>query len=106
MAHLEFGRDRLAQPLPLQALELALSQYIIYIYCFLVITWVGSCLAIDPDGYRSTRIVHPDGKFALKVPRVKPSDQPALYVIGANGRAPYKQLLATDDPPTNLTIPH
>lgn len=54
----------------------------------------------------SEGIVHPDGKFALKVPRVKPSDQPALYVIGANSRAPYKQLLATDDPPTNLTIPH
>ena len=54
----------------------------------------------------SEGIVHPDEKFALKVPRVKPSDQPALYVIGANSRAPYKQLLATDDPPTNLTIPH
>src|SRR5690349_22593862 len=31
----------------------------------------------------SEGIVHPDGKFALKAPRVKPSDGPALYVIGA-----------------------
>lgn len=29
MVYLEVGQDRLAQPLPLQALELALSQYII-----------------------------------------------------------------------------
>ena len=74
------------------------------------ITYSGTVQPAMSDAYVvlsvSEGIVHPDGKFALKVPHTKPSDQPALYVIGANSRAPYKQLLAADDPPTNLTIPH
>jgi hypothetical protein len=46
-----------------------------------------------------------DGKFAIKVRHVKPSDLPYIYVIGAESRAPYRQVFATDDP-RNLTIPH
>jgi hypothetical protein len=73
------------------------------------ITYSGTVQPAMDDAYVvlsvSEGIVHPDGKFALKAPHIKPSDQPALYVIGANSRAPYKQLLAADDPPTNLTIP-
>jgi hypothetical protein len=45
-----------------------------------------------------------DGKFAIKVHYVKPSDLPSIYVIGANSHAPYKQVFATDDP-ENLMIP-
>ena len=46
-----------------------------------------------------------DGKFAIKVRNVKPSDYPYIYVIGANSHAPYKQVFAGDDP-GNLAIPH
>lgn len=46
-----------------------------------------------------------DGKFAIKVRNVKPSDLPYLYVIGADSRAPYRQVFETDDP-KNLAIPH
>ena len=46
-----------------------------------------------------------DGKFALKVRNVKPSDLPYLYVIGSDSRAPYRQVFETDDP-KNLAIPH
>ena len=46
-----------------------------------------------------------DGKFAIKVRNVRPSDLPYLYVIGADSHAPYRQVFATDDP-KNLAIPH
>ena len=46
-----------------------------------------------------------DGKFAIKVRNVKPSDLPYLYVIGSDTRAPYRQVFETDDP-KNLAIPH
>jgi hypothetical protein len=46
-----------------------------------------------------------DGKFALKVKNLKPSDLPYIYVIGADSRAPYRQVFPTDDP-KNLSIPH
>ena len=46
-----------------------------------------------------------DGKFAIKVRNVKPSDLPYLYVIGSDSRAPYRQVFETDDP-KNLAIPH
>jgi hypothetical protein len=46
-----------------------------------------------------------DGKFAIKVKHVKPSDLPYIYVIGAQSRAPYRQVFATDNP-SNLSIPH
>jgi hypothetical protein len=46
-----------------------------------------------------------DGKFAIKVRNVRPSDLPYLYVIGADSHAPYRQVFATDDP-KNLSIPH
>jgi len=46
-----------------------------------------------------------NGKFAIKVRHVRPTDLPYIYVIGADSRAPYKQVFATDDP-GNLTIPH
>jgi len=46
-----------------------------------------------------------DGKFAIKVHHVKPSDLPYIYVIGADSHAPYRQVFATDDP-GRLTIPH
>jgi hypothetical protein len=46
-----------------------------------------------------------DGKFAIKVRNVKPTDLPYLYVIGADSHAPYRQVFATDDP-KNLSIPH
>jgi hypothetical protein len=46
-----------------------------------------------------------DGKFAIKVRNVRPTDLPYLYVIGADSHAPYRQVFATDDP-KNLAIPH
>jgi hypothetical protein len=46
-----------------------------------------------------------NGKFALRVHNVKPSDLPYIYVIGSDSRAPYRQVFATDDP-GRLTIPH
>lgn len=46
-----------------------------------------------------------DGKFAIKVRHVKPSDLPYIYVIGGDSHAPYKQVFASDDP-KNLSIPH
>jgi hypothetical protein len=46
-----------------------------------------------------------NGMFAIKVHNVKPSDFPYIYVIGADSRAPYKQVFATDNP-ADLTIPH
>ena len=55
-------------------------------------------------GISSVRLQQ-DGKFALKVRNVKPSDLPYLYVIGADSRAPYRQVFETDDP-NNLAIPH
>jgi len=46
-----------------------------------------------------------DGRFAIKVHNVKPSDFPYIYVIGEDANAPYKQVFAKDDP-GNLTILH
>ena len=39
-----------------------------------------------------------DGKFAIKVRHVKPTDLPSIYVIGAASHAPYAQVLEHDDP--------
>jgi hypothetical protein len=46
-----------------------------------------------------------DGRFAIKVHHVKPSDLPSIYVIGADSHAPYRQVFETDNP-TSLTIHH
>ena len=46
-----------------------------------------------------------DGRFAIKVRHVRPSDLPSIYVIGADSRAPYRQVFETDNP-TSLTIHH
>ncbi len=46
-----------------------------------------------------------NGKFAIKVHDVHPSDFPYLYVIGADSNAPYMQVFSADDP-EKLTIKH
>lgn len=40
----------------------------------------------------------PDGTFLIKSKHVSASDNPSFYVISADSRAPYRQLMEHDDP--------
>ena len=73
------------------------------------ITYSGTVSPAVPNAYVVLGVsevqLQQDGRFAIKVRHVKPTDLPHIYVIGVDSRAPYRQVFAEDDP-NNITIPH